>query len=88
MQAVLKGMGLLAGVSDMTFLREDGRTVFIELKLPGQKQSKKQRDWERVVTACNAYYFVIETETEFQTTIKEHATIGIKPADNISTTRL
>ena len=70
--AILKGMGLLAGVSDMTFLRSDGRAVFIELKT-GTKQSKKQKDWEKVVTECNAFYELVVSEDQFKEVIVKHA---------------
>lgn len=70
--AILKGMGLLAGVSDMTFLRLDGRAVFIELKTE-TKQSKKQKEFERVVTECNAFYELVNSEDQFKEVISKHA---------------
>lgn len=80
--AILKGMGMLPGVADMTFLREDGRAVFLELKLPGNDQQTKQKEWEQVVTDCNAYYHVIKTEDEFQNVIQYHATTATHTANN------
>lgn len=69
--AVLKGMGLLAGLSDMTFLRSDGKAVFIELKTE-TRQSKAQKEWELIVKACNAFYAIAKTEEEFKEIIKIH----------------
>lgn len=68
--AVLKGMGLVKGVSDLAYLRSDGRMVFIELKLPGQRQSPAQREWESLVRSCGAEYCVINTLEQFKTAIK------------------
>jgi hypothetical protein len=76
--AILKGMGLLAGVSDLTFLREDGRCVFIEMKLPGERQSPKQKKWESLVDQCNAFYHVVRTESEFKEVINRHASIKLR----------
>lgn len=68
--AVLKGMGLLPGVSDLAYLRDDGRMLFIEMKLPGQRQSPAQKDWQQIVTALGADYCVITSLEEFQAAIE------------------
>lgn len=66
--AILKGMGMVAGVSDLAYLREDGRMVFIELKV-GTGQSAAQKWWQGIVTAHGAEYHLIHTLEEFQTLI-------------------
>lgn len=68
--AILKGMGLIAGVSDLAYLREDGRMVFIEMKLPGEGQSERQKQWQSMVQACGAEYHVIRSLEEFQNLIQ------------------
>lgn len=69
--AILKGMGLVAGVADMTFLRSDGRAVFIEFKTE-TRQSKKQKEWESIVVSNNAFYEVVNNEEEFKNIISIH----------------
>jgi hypothetical protein len=64
--AVLKGMGLVAGVSDLAYLKSDGTMLFIELKLPGQKQGPKQIWWEQLVTKTGAEYKVINNLEAFK----------------------
>ena len=70
--AILRGMGMLAGVADMTYLRTDGRPVFIELKVDGNGQSPKQKAWEQVVSACNAFYHLATTQEGFEQIIEQH----------------
>ena len=69
--AVLKGMGMVAGVSDLAYLRGDGRMVFIELKVGDGKQSDRQKWWEGVVQSCGAKYVVIRSLQEFQELIEK-----------------
>ena len=70
--AILKGMGLIAGVADMSFLRSDGRIVYIELKIKGGRQSKAQREFENMARANNAFYFIAYNLDQFQKIIKIH----------------
>lgn len=62
---VLKGMGMVAGVSDLAYLKEDGRMLFIELKVGDGKQSQRQKWWEGVVRGCGAEYVVVRSLKEF-----------------------
>ena len=70
--AILKGMGLVAGVSDLSFLRPDGRMLYIELKIKGGRQSKAQKEFEKVVLKCNAFYYIITSLEDFKELIKKH----------------
>lgn len=69
--AVLKGMGLLPGVSDLAYLMPDGRMLFIELKTESGRQSPQQKQWEQIVTDAGAEYRIIRSLEEFQTLITE-----------------
>lgn len=69
--AMNKAMGLIAGRSDMTFYWK-GRAIFIELKLPGEKQSSGQVKWERLVRANGFEYHVVTTLEQFQQIILSH----------------
>ena len=65
----LKAQGMVSGVSDLAFLRNDGRMVFIELKTEKGRQSEEQKWWQSVVEANQARYYVVRTLEEFQTII-------------------
>lgn len=68
--AILRGMGLVAGVADLAYLSPSGRMVYIEMKRPGEKQSDKQKWWQELVTRRGAEYHVIDTLEEFQNLIQ------------------
>jgi len=65
----LKAQGMVSGVSDLAFLRSDGRMVFIELKTEKGRQSEEQKWWQSVVEANQARYYVVRTLEEFQVII-------------------
>lgn len=69
--AVLKGMGLVSGVSDLAYLRPDGRVTYIELKLPGQKQSKAQRSWQALAERRGAKYLLCDNLEDFKAIIEK-----------------
>ena len=66
----LKGIGLTAGVADMTYLSPKG-AVFIEFKTPKGKQSLSQKWWQGVVEAVGYKYVVIRSVEEFHKLIYE-----------------
>jgi hypothetical protein len=56
--AKLKAMGRLAGCADLEFMWRDGnilRVLFLELKLPGRKQSPSQLSFMDKVTPLGPY---------------------------------
>jgi hypothetical protein len=62
--ATNKAMGLIAGRSDMTFYWN--RTAYmIEFKLPGEKQSRTQVDWQRLVESNGFTYHIVRSKDEF-----------------------
>jgi hypothetical protein len=61
----LKGIGLTAGVADMTYLSPKG-AVFLEFKTPKGKQSLSQKWWQERVESVGYRYVVIRSIEEFQ----------------------
>jgi hypothetical protein len=64
--AILKGMGLIAGVSDMVYLKPGGVPVFVELKTAGGYQSKEQKQWQGKIEAAGYTYHLVRSLEEFQ----------------------
>ena len=64
-----KAMGLQKGRSDMVFYYA-GRATHIELKLPGEKQSKDQKAFQAAIEAQGFEYHIIRTLEDFQALIK------------------
>ena len=62
----LKGMGLLAGVSDMILLRDGRPPLCIEFKTEEGRQSERQKWWQKVAESTGAEYAIIKTLEEFQ----------------------
>ena len=67
--ALNRSMGVISGVADMTFLYKK-TTTFLEFKTKIGKQSKKQIDWEKVVTFHNFDYHIIRSFDQFTNIIK------------------
>ena len=63
--AILKGIGLVAGVADMTYLSPRG-VIFLELKFGDGKQSAAQIEWQRKVEASGYRYEVVRDFEEFK----------------------
>lgn len=57
-QSILKGLGLVSGVADLTLLH-NGKAYFFELKAGARKQSVKQEEWELAVTKHGFDYYLI-----------------------------
>ena len=69
--AQLKGMGLVAGVADMSYMSAKG-LVYIELKTETGAQSKEQLIFEQVAKSLGYPYHIIRTLEEFQELIKKY----------------
>jgi hypothetical protein len=61
----LKGIGLTAGVADMTYLSDKG-AIFLEFKANKGKQSLSQKWWQGVVQEAGYRYEVIRSVEDFQ----------------------
>lgn len=65
-----KAKGVVKGTADMCYLRPEKGLLFMEFKLPGQKQSKKQVIFEKIVRSDGHDYAVIYTEDQFWEAVK------------------
>lgn len=62
--SILKGLGMVAGVADMTYLSPTG-AVFLEFKFGDGRQALKQKEWQSRVEAAGYRYFLIYSEKDF-----------------------
>ena len=68
-QAILKSMGLVAGVSDLIYLSNSG-AVFIELKAGKNKQSEAQQYFQSMVESLGMPYHLIRSFDKFKALIE------------------
>jgi hypothetical protein len=61
-----KAMGMIAGVSDLIFLRDELPPLCIEMKDATGKQSQAQKDWQQVAESVGCKYVIVRSLTEFQ----------------------
>lgn len=64
--ARLRGMGMVAGVSDLIYLRDELPPLCIEMKDETGKQSQAQKDWQKVAESVGCKYVIIRSLAEFQ----------------------
>ena len=68
--AIMKGQGVVPGVADLTYLYLDddlcGRVAYLEVKLPGERQSQKQKEWQKTVDCLGFDYFIIRSIADFE----------------------
>lgn len=64
--AELKGMGLISGVADMTYLHRDGTVTYFEFKTPTGRQSEAQIAFQEVVERRGARYLIVRSLEEFK----------------------
>jgi len=67
-----KKMGLTPGVSDLMYLTPNGKLVCIELKWDKNRQSKRQKAWQKSVEKHNAEYHVVKDVQDFINIIRSH----------------
>ena len=67
--AILKGMGLVKGVSDISWLH-GGIYYGIEFKTETGRQSPEQKQWDRAVTEQGGVYVIIRSFEEFCTFVQ------------------
>ena len=68
--AILKAMGMVSGVADLTYLSPNG-VVFIELKTETGGQSPAQKEWERRVRERGYPYYVVRSVEDFKSLITD-----------------
>jgi len=61
--AILKGMGMVAGVADMTYLTTP--VTFLEFKVGKGTQSVAQKNWQALVESRGYRYIIIRSQAEF-----------------------
>ncbi len=60
-----KGLGVVSGVSDLVYLRPDGKVLFIELKTSEGRQSPAQLKWQALVESFGHQYLIVRSVEEF-----------------------
>lgn len=66
--AIMKAMGVVAGVADMMYLSDAG-LIALEFKTPTGRQSPAQKEWQAVIEAAGYRYVIIRTFQEFKQTL-------------------
>jgi hypothetical protein len=69
--ARLKAIGMVAGVSDLVYLRVGLPPLCIELKVGDGAQSERQKWWEGVSRSVGCSYVVVRTLDEFKNVLGE-----------------
>jgi hypothetical protein len=68
--AINKAIGVVSGVSDMIYLKPNGKVSFLEFKIPGGYQSEKQKQWEVLCKELGHEYVLIYTEDDFWSAVE------------------
>lgn len=61
-----KALGVVAGVSDAEWADYSGKTWYIEFKLPGEKQSKEQKEFQEKLRDRDHFYMIVYTFEQFK----------------------
>ena len=61
-----KAMGVIAGVSDLIYLKPGGKPIFIELKTDTGIQSNEQKKWEIAITNAGYEYIICRSLEDFK----------------------
>jgi hypothetical protein len=61
----LKAIGLIKGVSDMLYLRDNLPPLCLEFKTAIGTQQPEQKEWQRVAESTGARYVLIRSMEEF-----------------------
>ena len=67
----LKAEGVLAGVADLTILLPQGRSVYIEMKVKGNRQTDNQKAFQQKAEALGYKYYVCYSFDQFKAIIEE-----------------
>jgi hypothetical protein len=65
-----KSLGVIAGVTDLIYLKPGGRPIFVELKTEEGKQSPQQKEWQKTVESAGYDYRICRDLETFKTYIK------------------
>ena len=67
----LKAEGVLAGVADLTVLLPQGKILYIEMKVKGNKQTDNQKEFQQKAEALGYKYYVCYSFDQFKAIIEE-----------------
>ena len=72
--AMLRGMGVTAGVADLIFFRPNKKhhALCIELKTPTGRQRDSQKTWQTAVESNGYKYVICRTLEEFAHTMQQY----------------
>ena len=65
-----KAEGVLAGVADLVVMLPQGKSIYIEMKIKGNRQTDNQKDFQKKSIALGHTYAVCYTFEEFQKVIE------------------
>lgn len=66
----LKAEGVLSGVADLVVLLPQGKSLYIEMKVKGNRQTQNQKDFQKKVITLGHTYAVCYTFEEFQKVVE------------------
>jgi len=67
-----KAMGMVAGVSDLIYLRDGLPPLCIEMKDESGRQSEAQANWQKVAESVGCTYVIVRSLEEFKEVITPH----------------
>jgi hypothetical protein len=76
----LIGAGMVRGVADLLLLKDNGRYLFIEVKLPGETQSMFQKWFEKLINFIRGNYIVCDSIEYFKEIYINNVASGVMPA--------
>lgn len=72
----LKSEGVLAGVADLVAMLPNGKSLYIEMKIKGNRQTVNQKEFQKKAITLGYTYVVCYTFEEFQKVIENYISIG------------
>ena len=70
----LKAEGVLAGVADLVVLLPQGKSLYIEMKVKGNRQTENQKDFQQKAEVLGYKYYVCYSFDEFKAIIEKELT--------------
>ena len=70
----LKDEGVLAGVADLVIMLPQGKSLYIEMKVKGNRQTQNQKDFQKIAEALGYKYYVCYSFDEFKAIIEKELT--------------
>lgn len=67
----LKSEGVLAGVADLTILLPQGKSLYIEMKVKGNRQTPNQKEFQQKAEALGHKYYVCYNFEDFEKVVKQ-----------------